>query len=129
MEWVNLGEGKDGDYDPSDKDDVNLLRLDASEKQSNGEFEAPDGAECSLCTGIPASATRDQQIEGLRLAMDRLYPIYQTTDFYNLKRTLEGLSWMDLSWLKPNSQELPKPSTTTINSNALIGLLDRSRAN
>ena len=41
IEWVNLGEGYDGDYDPENPDDVNLLRFDVS-KKVNGEWtEAP----------------------------------------------------------------------------------------
>lgn len=122
VEWTNLGEGRHELYDPNEPSDVNFLRLDVTERQPNGQFEAPDGAECSVCTAITAAATKDQQIECLILAMDKLEPVYERTDFYNLKGTIDTLSWMDLGWLKT------KPVTkapVVINSAALAGLMGR----
>ena len=44
VEWVNLGEGKDGDYDSNNPDDIALLRFDIS---FDGEL-MQDGSYCTL---------------------------------------------------------------------------------
>ena len=52
VRWVNLGEGHNGDYDPEDPTDENLLRMD---------FLNADGEEInSVCTCMPASAVQSK---------------------------------------------------------------------
>lgn len=48
LEWVDLGEGFDGDYDPENPDDRPLLRADLY-----GDGEALDGG--SYCTQAPVT--------------------------------------------------------------------------
>lgn len=60
VEWAELGEGYDGDYDPEDPDDVELLRFYFS-GLLDGHWLEVSGT--SYCTHVPAStdpATRQQ---------------------------------------------------------------------
>lgn len=51
LEWVDLGEGWEGDYNPADPNDTPLLRADLYMKGENGEWESPDDS--SYCTLAP----------------------------------------------------------------------------
>lgn len=94
VEWAELGEGKDGDYDPDDPDDVELLRFDVSRKRGNS-WEAIDDA--SYCTQIPVSATEEQRAKGLQMLMDEVY--YAASQGYSIKKACERLSWISLESL------------------------------
>lgn len=61
LEWVELGEGRDGDYDPTDPDDYPLLRADLY-----GDGEPLDGG--SYCTGA-AVGTAPATLDRLALAL------------------------------------------------------------
>lgn len=52
-EWVNLYEGYEGDYDPDNSEDKNLLRFELSiwDDELENYTEVPDS---SYCTSIPA---------------------------------------------------------------------------
>lgn len=66
VEWLNLGEGVNGDYDESDPNDVNLLRFDVSHLV-NGEWEPVDDA--SYCTQMPADTSEKILVQGLENIM------------------------------------------------------------
>lgn len=51
VEWVDLGEGKCGDYDPTDPDDVALLRWDAYVKWTGTPMDEIRGLEPEFDTG------------------------------------------------------------------------------
>lgn len=90
VEWVNLGEGWDGDYDESDPNDVNLLRFDVSRLEENGEWsEVPDG---SYCTQIPANTSTEILKRGLDHIMNTVYD--DVSHHGKAKRLCESLSWM-----------------------------------
>lgn len=86
LSWI--GEGRDGDYDKEDPDDVPLLRMDVT----RADGEEMDRA--SYCTAIPAScgSERAQQLVGELLAAvnDGL-----ASDSLSGGRFVAGLSWMD----------------------------------
>ena len=88
IEWVNLGEGYDGDYDEENPDDVNLLRFDVS-KKVNGEWvEVEDG---SYCTQVPARTNHDTLRRILASFMNEIYD--DVVSVGKAKRTCERLSW------------------------------------
>ena len=72
----DIGEGYSGDYDPSNPDDVALLRLDClirtstypdGEETDDPEWRYPDGG--SVCTLIPVAATKSQRRRFLTKAL------------------------------------------------------------
>lgn len=91
LEWVELGEGWDGDYDPEDPKDTELLRLDLSEFDTErDEFEClPDG---SFCTALPiADPNRARILRDLAdLVVDHL-------GNGSVKRFMEAASWVSPS--------------------------------
>jgi hypothetical protein len=94
VEWVNLGEGKDGDYNPGDPDDVELLRFDVS---FNGEL-IPDG---SYCTLMPVNTQERILKKGLERIMDIINDKCGTGDYCeNSKKILEELSWIEPKWFQ-----------------------------
>lgn len=66
VEWTELGEGIDGDYNPEDPDDIELLRFDVSLKVG-GRWTFPDNA--SYCTQVPVKATAKQKSALLKTIM------------------------------------------------------------
>ena len=88
IDWVNLDEGFDGDYDPENPDDVNLLRFDVS-MFKNGEWvEVPDG---SYCTQVPAKTDKGTLSRILVSFMNEIYD--DVVSVGKAKRTCERLSW------------------------------------
>jgi len=94
IEWVELGEGWSGDYNPDDPDDEELLRFDAYIKDHQWEDDYPN---YSYCTRFPASATPEQRQKGLEYLMEHLYE-FMSKDEY-CRGEAEQLSWIDLSWI------------------------------
>lgn len=49
LDWIDLGEGIDGDYNPDDPDDQPYLRADLYQMSEGGEWqEVNDGSYCTL---------------------------------------------------------------------------------
>lgn len=95
VEWVELGEGWNGDYYPDDPNDEELLRFDVSWLDDDGEWVDPGDA--SYCTRFPASATKEQREKGLEILMNNVYDPLMSG--YSIKKLCEGLSWIGLDWL------------------------------
>lgn len=91
IDWVNLHEGFDGDYDPENPDDVNLLRFDAYRHDGADWVEVEDG---SYCTQIPANTNHVTLRRILRSFMDYIYD--DVVSVGKAKRKCEQLSWTDL---------------------------------
>lgn len=90
IEWVNLGEGYDGDYDETNPDDVNFLRFDVSRLDDNDAWvEVPDG---SYCTQMPANSPHQILRTGLRIIMDNIYD--DVSNHGKAKKICEKLSWI-----------------------------------
>ena len=90
IDWVNLDEGYDGDYDPENPDDKNLLRFDVSRfsDESNTWVEVDDG---SYCTQVPADANHATLRRILSSFMDYIYD--DVVSVGKAKRKCEMLSW------------------------------------
>lgn len=96
VEWVNLGEGLDGDYDPNDPQDIPLLRFDVYRLDSASKtWDAVDDS--SYCTRFPTTATTTQMQEGLMYLMDFFYE--PVRDNHSVKKLGERMSWIGLDWL------------------------------
>lgn len=97
IEWVDLEEGVDGDYDGDDPEDEKLLRFDVSVR-INGEWEEKDDA--SYCTNFPASATEEQKRKGLVLLMDEYGDALSGDKTISVKKLGEHMSWISLDWIE-----------------------------
>ena len=88
IEWVNLGEGLDGDYDPTAEYDINLLRFDVYRFDGKDWTAIEDG---SYCTMIQSNAPYAVLQENLVHFMDTIYDDVSTHG--KAKRLGEQLSW------------------------------------
>jgi len=96
VEFVNLGEGNCGDFDPSDTDDVNLLRFEVSIRQGGSEWVDPGDA--SYCTQMPAGTSGEVLAAALlRIMGDIEEPLLTGS---SIKKACEALSWMEPGWFK-----------------------------
>ena len=91
VEWVNLGEGKNGEYESKDPNDVALLRFDIS---FNGEV-VPDG---SYCTLMPVDTTETVLRKALERIMDAVKD--KCNDGDCPKKVFEELSWIEPKWFQ-----------------------------
>ena len=96
VEWVQLGEGFSGDYNPEDPEDQELLRFDVSlwDEDCRAWREVPDA---SYCTLFPADATDEEKVKGLNYIMSTIFDAVQ--DGYTPKRACEHLSYINPDWL------------------------------
>lgn len=90
IDWVNLNEGNDGDYDPTDKHDTNLLRFDVYRFDGNNWEAIDDG---SYCTRVPASTLQVTLVEHLVHFMNTIYD--DVSAHGKAKRLCESLSWTE----------------------------------
>lgn len=95
VEWTNLGEGINGDYEEGNPADVNLLRFDVYILR-NGRWKEVDDA--SYCTEMPA----DTDVDTLKRAAAYLAKEYAMVlgDDPNasVKKLGERLSWICPDW-------------------------------
>ena len=98
VEWLNIGEGLCGDYNPDNPEDINLLRFDVSyadKEQSNETVTVWEEVEdASYCTNTPAD-TAEEDLIRLLYAIFREYR--SKIDGYpevSLKKLGEGLSYI-----------------------------------
>jgi hypothetical protein len=97
IEFANIGEGWDGDYNPDDPEDDNLLRFYVQFK-TNGAWEDVDSA--SYCTQTPVDTPEPVLHALLTLMMDRIYDgAAQFAGDLHLKRPCEELSWIEPRWV------------------------------
>jgi len=102
VELENIGEGRSGDYQPSDPEDVPLMRFSVCRKVAGNdrflgqEWEQLDDA--SYCTQIPATSP---QVMLHRLAQYLLDVVYEpANDGHSIKKICERLSWIEPEWLE-----------------------------
>jgi len=97
VEWSNLGEGIEGDYNPDDPDDVALLRFDISVKNKDDEeWEAVDDS--SYCTQVPVETEEKILKAGLEMIMDEVFEA--VVEGHSIKRACEQMSWISPDSIK-----------------------------
>lgn len=95
VEWVDLGEGWCGDYNPDDPEDDSLLRFDSYVKDELSEWEPLDDG--SYCTQVPVD-TDDATLEQLaRIVVEELADSYRACG--RVKKAGERMSWISPTWL------------------------------
>jgi hypothetical protein len=102
IEWI--GEGRDGDFDPDDPNDVPLLRFSVDRKCGEEWEEVPD---CSYCTQMCAT---DERARLQDLAKRIMAEVKDTVNSgRSPKRTCERLSWLPLDvWKYRDYEEVAK---------------------
>ena len=92
-EWDDIGEGCDGDYDPNDPDDVQLLRFYTYEfngcytaESSRPEWIEIDGG--SFCTRMPTTTAEKILMKAL---MAVVFELHSTSGSLS---ALERMSWI-----------------------------------
>ena len=89
VEFIDIGEGLDGDYNPEDPTDVPLLRFDSYVKV-DGEWEpVEDGSYCTRVSAYANKATLDALAT---IIVNGLVEV--TGGGYSPKRYLESMSWI-----------------------------------
>jgi hypothetical protein len=89
FEFEDIGEGWEGDYDPSDPEDTPLLRFYLRWKKDGEWQDVPD---CSYCTRLPTSTSPEVLEKIANEALDRVEEAARQGE--SLKRLCERLSWM-----------------------------------
>ena len=94
VELEHIGEGEDGDYQPSDPNDRPLIRF-ATQQRVDGEWEDVDAG--SYCTQVDARCSPEEA----RLVADHLLTTLERRGpSESLKRLCEELSWTTLESIK-----------------------------
>lgn len=101
VSWVNLGEGWNGDYNPENPEDENLLRFDVSVLR-DGEWEEKEDA--SYCTQFPAAASFRDKLLGLTLLMREFYDALHNDIDVSVKKLGESLSWISPEWMQKKKE-------------------------
>ena len=94
VEWVELGEGVSGDFDPDDPDDIELLRFDVSFKNGSEWTEIPDA---SYCTRFPVNACPELKLRALEVILDEYCDALcgeYNENSPSVKKLGEHLSWI-----------------------------------
>lgn len=93
VSFVNLGEGYDGDYNPDDPTDQNLLRLDVDLRSPfTGEFEE----EGSVCTLLPANNPMPVIKRALEALLDCVCEeLFRPETDSSLRLRIDSLSYID----------------------------------
>ena len=107
VEWTDLSEGRCGDFNPDDPDDVALLRYDAVVRRTNDSADEQRDLEPgsdpdwgikdngSYCTQVEVD-TDDATLEVLaRMIANALA---DNLDNGGWKSTAERMSWVDVTW-------------------------------
>lgn len=94
VDFVNIGEGCFGDYDPGDHEDENLLRFDVYCRESAGdEWREVDDA--SYCTTVSADTPREELEEKIRILFREYSSVADhILDGGSVKKLGETLSWI-----------------------------------
>ena len=91
VEWSDLGEGIDGDWNSDDPEDVSLYRFDISVKRKGDEdWDACDDA--SYCTQVPVDTPDHILIKGLEMIMDEIFEA--VVEGHGIKKACERMSWI-----------------------------------
>lgn len=98
VDWVNIGEGHCGEYNPDDPTDENLLRFDVYVNANYGIDDEPDWKEIddgSYCTHVPATTPTERLIELCKILHRRYTDVIDSYPIeFSVKKLGEELSWI-----------------------------------
>lgn len=89
VEWEDIGEGWNGEYNPDDPKDTPLLRF-YVQKNNGGLWEDVEGA--SYCTQMPADTNDQILVRALGSIIQEIYDA--VVDNSSIKKACERLSWL-----------------------------------
>ncbi len=93
VDWVNLGEGLSGDYNPQDPEDENLLRFDVYVMNNEGEWEeVEDASYCTMVSALASDADLEHTIRTIHSAYRNEISGYPFD--FPVKKLGESLSWI-----------------------------------
>jgi len=95
IDWVALGEVYNGEYDPYDVHDKELIRFDVYRAGFEGWEVVDDG---SYCTELPATTSSELLVKLSHTMLNRLHEAEQKG--MSLKKACEVLSWVNPSWVE-----------------------------
>jgi hypothetical protein len=84
-----IGEGRSGDYDPEDSDDISLMRVYVERQDSDGDGEEIQ-QDASTCLMLPATTPKDTL---QRIANDFLQQVLNDPE--NVEEMVGGWTWID----------------------------------
>lgn len=93
VSFVNLGEGYNGDYNPDDPNDEELLRFDVYVKE--GQYWIPVD-DASYCTQIPVNTKEELLREALEILMKNFYDALHNSHDTSVKKLGEQMSWISI---------------------------------
>jgi len=95
VEWSDLGEGINGDYDETDPDDIQLLRFDISVMHKADEEYGWQGvSDASYCTQVPIGTDPEILKKGLNMIMDEIFEA--VVEGHSIKKACERMSWISV---------------------------------
>lgn len=94
VEWVDIGEGRSGDYNSDDPNDERLLRFYVSRLTEDGWVDIKDA---SYCTNMPVATGGVILKEATQLILDRVKDKVLAGE--SIKKDCEELSYIDPSWV------------------------------
>lgn len=97
VSFVREGEGIGGDYDPSDPDDVELLRLDAVVVRGLDPLTEGGEQAASTCTQVPAEMPLADRRRLIDLLADAI--IAELHGGRSLDRIIQRACWADETWV------------------------------
>lgn len=104
--FVRLGEGSSEDYNPKDKNDKELLRIDLFvDRDGDRQWEPMDDG--SYCTCIPVNTAKKEKQRLLKMAVKVMARARKNG--ISLKRQAEHLSWLEPG-ITQDKIELPIPN-------------------
>lgn len=99
--WVCLGEGYNGDYDPTNPEDELLLRFDVAVRDEDiGDFVTTE----SRCTCFAANAPVKDKEAALDILLDRFYHAYTADPRHCMGTLADELSYISASTYRDLAQ-------------------------
>lgn len=115
VEWLAIDEGLHGDYDPSDPQDIELLRFSVSVLR-DGVWEEKEDA--SYCTQFPASSAAEEQVAALQLLLGQFHYALSSNIDLSVKKLAEKMSWLDSAYVSGYMKALELASPSSLETGA-----------
>lgn len=94
VRWIRLGEGYNGDFNPEDSEDIELLRFEVERRESEENvWEFVEGA--SYLTNFPVESTLEEKFYGLLILFKSYEDALEDYPYSSIKQLGENLSWIN----------------------------------